>query len=82
MTRDDEIMKLRGEGLSFAAIAARLRLTKGQVSGVVFRATSDKYRGRETASQRLQRHARRFVERWGPDDATRAIAQAARAVQP
>lgn len=39
-----QVMALRQQGLTFVEIGQRLDLTKGQVAGLVFRATSPIYR--------------------------------------
>lgn len=61
------VLKLRAGGLSFIAIGDRLGLTKGQVAGIVFRATSDKYPARMTAAERLGRHLDRAANLCGRD---------------
>ncbi len=56
-----DVLPLRDQGLSNKAIAAQLGLTKGQVSGLIFRARSPRYR--EVLIEAQRRHDAENLER-------------------
>jgi DNA-directed RNA polymerase specialized sigma24 family protein len=51
-TLQQAIIRLRDEGFSYTGVARQLRLTKGQVAGVLFRAGKTRKKKSATADER------------------------------
>lgn len=61
----ETVLALRAQGLSYNQVAAHLGCTKGQVAGLVHRATSKLHASqkREAAVARLKRRIRKALEK-------------------
>lgn len=75
----ERVLALKGEGKTFVQIAAEVGLTKGQVAGIVWRATSHLYpysRREKSSAERLARVIKAYAKRYGTDAACDVFEQA------
>lgn len=69
ITQERLVLALRDAGKTNAEVAAATGLTKGQVSGLIFRARSALYRDRSGPTVAgLERHVARFMRHHGAAD--------------
>lgn len=78
----DAVVRLRENGLSDKKIAAELGLTKGQVSGIFWRARSELYASRLGGSpdEIARRAVARYAAKAGVAEARRLLSEMARAL--